>query len=118
MFNYPVVFFLLQLVSVQMPGQGTASSSAPAKSPDAARDPWAFNLTIDGYIIPHETSYANPVFSADHHWLHLEARYNYENLRTGSLWIGRNFSAGKKLVLTGIPHMASVCDPKSTAPVV
>jgi len=107
MFNYPVLFFLLQLVSVQMLGQGTASS-APAKSPDAARDPWAFNLTIDGYIIPHETSYANPVFSADHHWLHLEARYNYENLRTGSLWIGHNFSAGKKLVLNVTPMIGGV----------
>ena len=59
-------------------------SSAPAKPPAIVKNPWTFNLTTDGYIIPNETDYASPVLSADHSWLHLEARYNYENLRTGS----------------------------------
>jgi hypothetical protein len=41
-------------------------------------------------------------------WLHLEARYNYENLRTGSVWVGYNFSAGKKLVLDVAPVLGGV----------
>lgn len=101
------VLVVVVLMSGQMLGQGTASS-APAKSSDAAKNPWAFNLTIDGYIIPNETSYANPTFMADRHRLHLEARYNYENLRTGSLWVGYNFSAGKKLVLNVTPMIGGV----------
>jgi hypothetical protein len=44
--------------------------------------------------MPDGTSYVNPVFTADHKWLHLEARYNDEELHTGSLWIGYNFSRG------------------------
>ena len=88
-------------------GQETPAS-APAKSPPPAKNPWAFNLTTDGYIIPNETGYANPTFSANRTWLHLEARYNYENLRTGSLWAGYNFAAGKKLVLDVTPMIGGV----------
>ena len=95
------------LLSGQVLGQGTAEG-APAKSPDVAKNPWAFNLTTEGYIVPNETGYVQPVFTADHNWLHLEARYNYENLRTGSLWAGYNFSAGKKLVLNVTPMIGGV----------
>jgi hypothetical protein len=68
-----------------------ATGSAPVKTSPAEVQPWEYNLTVDGYIIPDGTSYVDPVFSADHNWLHLEARYNNENLRTGSLWVGYNF---------------------------
>lgn len=95
------------LLSGRILGQGTAAG-APAKAPDVAKNPWAFNLTTDGYIVPSETGYVQPVFTADHSWLHLEARYNYENLRTGSLWAGYNFTAGKKLVLSVTPMVGGV----------
>ena len=83
-------------------------SSAPAKPPSPVKNPWAFNLTTDGYIIPNGTDYVDPVFSADRSWLHLEARYNDENLRTGSLWVGYNFETGKKLVLDVTPMIGGV----------
>jgi hypothetical protein len=95
------------LLSVHGFGQGTASNS-PADPSDGAKNPWAFNLTTDGYIIPNETSYASPTFTADREWLHLEARYAYENLRTGSFWAGYNFSTGKKLVLSVTPMIGGV----------
>jgi hypothetical protein len=101
------VLAVVVLASVRMLGQGTAGS-APAQSSTTPKNPWAFNLTIDGYLIPNETSYANPTFTATRHWLHLEARYNYENLNTGSLWAGYNFSAGKKLVLNVTPMIGGV----------
>jgi len=46
--------------------------------------------------------------TADHNWLHLEARYNYENLRTGSLWTGYNFVAGHEFVLQVTPMFGVV----------
>jgi len=52
---------------------------------------------VDGYIPQNEDGYVSPIVAADHGWLHLEARYNYENLRTGSLWAGYNFSAGQEV---------------------
>jgi hypothetical protein len=45
---------------------------------------------------------------ADRDWLHLEARYNYEALETGSAWIGYNFSVGKKLALEFTPMLGGV----------
>src|SRR6266480_2439497 len=39
---------------------------------------------------------------------HLEARYNYESIKTGSLWLGYNFSVGKKLVLEATPMFGGV----------
>ena len=98
---------MVVLLSGQVLGQETAASAA-AKSPDAAKNPWAFNLTTDGYIVPNGQSYVNPVFSANRNWLHLEARYNSENLHTGSLWAGYNFAAGKKLVLNVTPMIGGV----------
>ena len=101
------VFAVIVLLSWRIFGQATQSST-PAKSPGPGKNPWAFNFTTDGYILPGETGYANPVFSANRTWLHLEARYNYEDLRTGSLWAGYNFAAGKKLALDVTPMIGGV----------
>jgi hypothetical protein len=101
------VLAVVVLLGRQALGQGTASGTPP-QPPDAARNRWAHNLTVDGYMIPNNQSYVNPVLTANRSWLHLEARYNYENLRTGSLWIGYNVSAGKKLVLNVTPMIGGV----------
>jgi hypothetical protein len=101
------VIVVAVLMSGSLLAQGTLSS-ALAGSPDAARKLWTYSITIDGYVIPDGTSYASPTFTADHDWLHLEARYNYENLRTGSLWAGYNFTAGKTLILNITPMIGGV----------
>jgi hypothetical protein len=84
------------------------TADAPGVSSNATPDPWAFSLTATGYVVPGGPSYLSPDFSADRGWLHLEARYNYEALETGSLWAGYNFSAGKKLVLDVTPMFGGV----------
>jgi hypothetical protein len=73
-----------------------------------SNNPWAFSLITDGYILPDQNSYVNPNFTADRGWLHLEARYNSENFRTGSAWIGYNFTAGEKLILNVTPMIGGV----------
>ncbi|MGC1449157.1 MAG: hypothetical protein WA830_03885 [Candidatus Sulfotelmatobacter sp.] len=84
------------------------SPSAPGVSSKATPSAWAFVLTTSGYIVPAGQSYVSPDFTADRGWLHLEARYNYEALDTGSLWAGYDFSAGKKLVLDLTPMVGAV----------
>ncbi|MES2220949.1 MAG: hypothetical protein V4587_08295 [Acidobacteriota bacterium] len=81
------------LVSGRALSQATPGS-AEIKSPASAVQRWNYTLTVDGYIAPYDTSFVNPIFTADHNWLHMEARYNDEDLRTGSLWIGYNFGRG------------------------
>jgi hypothetical protein len=85
------------------------AQAAPSNDSKASASAvWEFAITGDGYIVPHQDGYFSPTLAADHGWLHLEARYNYENLRTGSLWAGYNFTAGKKLVFKATPMIGGV----------
>ena len=85
-----------------------ATPCAPGVPSKATPNPWAFVLTTSGYIVPGGQSYVSPDFTADRNGLHLEARYNYEALQTGSLWVGYDFSAGKQLVLDLTPMVGGV----------
>jgi hypothetical protein len=70
-------------------------------------NPWEFTAEVDTYIIPHE-SYASPTFSADKNHLHLEAKYNNEDLDTTSLYSGYNFYTGETLQLRITPMFGGV----------
>src|SRR5262249_44183759 len=69
---------------------------------------WSFSAVAYTYIVPHSRSYVQPTITADREWLHLEARYNYEDLETGSLWVGYNFSIGDKISLNITPMFGGV----------
>jgi hypothetical protein len=60
------------------------------------------------YFPPEDDAFFSPTLAADRGALHLEARYNYEDLRTGSLFVGRNFAAGDELALTATPMLGLV----------
>jgi hypothetical protein len=88
--------------------QQTASATkASTPAPPAAKE-WSFYASALGYLIPEDRSYVSPVLTADRRSLHVEARYNYENLATGSLWLGRNFSFGRELTLEITPMIGGV----------
>jgi hypothetical protein len=90
--------------------QTQTDASTTAASTAAKASSWDFDVSISGYLVPHGQSYASPTFTGDHNALHLEARYNYEAQRTGSLWAGYNLSTstGKKLVLELTPMIGGV----------
>jgi len=69
---------------------------------------WSFSASAYTYIVPDDRNYVQPTFGADRDWLHLEARYNYENLETGSLWAGYNFSGGNKVPWEVTPMLGGV----------
>lgn len=77
--------------------------------------PWAVSLLVDGYYVPDEQGYVGPIITADRSWLHLEGRYNYEDLRTGSIWLGYSYNlssspvdALKKVDFTLTPMVGAV----------
>jgi hypothetical protein len=78
----------------------------PSEGTDAAL--WSFSASVFGYLVPDDRDFAQPTFTADRDWLHLEARYNYEELQTGSAWIGFNFSFGEELKLDFTPMLGGV----------
>ena len=71
---------------------GVARAAAPSTAPPA-RD-WSFALYLDGYMQPRVQSYLAPTVFADRGPLHLEARYNYEDRYTGSVFAGWSFAFG------------------------
>ena len=87
------------------------SQPAGQPAPTAAEDDpkaWSFSASVYGYSLPEESDYVQPTVTADRGWLHLEARYNYEDLKTGSAWLGYNFSGGQAFSWELTPMIGAV----------
>jgi hypothetical protein len=100
-----LVWVILFVPEAWAQSAGGVLTQTPAED-DAHR--WAFTASAYGYLVPDDQSYFSPIFSADHDWLHVEARYNYEDQRTGSIWVGYNFRAGQRLTLEATPMFGAV----------
>ncbi len=89
--------------------QSTNLPVAAATNPPEEEDEeaWSFSVSASAYFVPDDSDYVQPTFTADRGWLHLEARYNYESLETGSAWIGYNFS-GETLAWELTPILGGV----------
>jgi len=88
--------------------QTTGGPAAPPDTAEVDANRWSFAAAAYGYLVPDDQSYFSPTFRADHEWLHLEARYNYEDRQTGSLWVGYNLSFGDKLVFEATPMLGAI----------
>jgi len=88
----------------------TTSTNHPPVSvvEETAERKWSFSASAFAYFVPDSREYVQPTVTADRDWLHLEARYNYEDLETGSLWVGYNFSGGEKLSWEFTPMLGGV----------
>ena len=86
--------------------QATATPSAPTEESDDKA--WSFSALAYTYFEPDSGDYGQPTFTADRSWLHLEARYNYEAIDTGSAWVGVNFSGGERLAWEFTPMLGGV----------
>jgi hypothetical protein len=99
---------LAPLVLLLGHGLAQTANGSTSDSDDATAKQWSFSLSTLGYLVPQDQSYGSPTFTADHRWLHLEARYNYEGQETGSLWAGYNLSVGDRLVFEATPMLGAV----------
>jgi len=82
------------LVILALPGSVFAQDSDSVS--------WNFSAEANLYYYDGATLLL-PIFKADHNKLHLEGRYNYEDYRTFSGWIGYNIAGGEKLQFTVTP---------------
>ena len=93
---FQIVCLALVLCAFQALGQGTTNAPIPTNStPPTIEDEvkaWSFSASAYTYLVPDIRDYVQPTIAADHDWLHLEARYNYEALDTDSAWLGYNFA--------------------------
>lgn len=99
------------------PSTATAVGSTPPAGAEAGENEWSFSAYAYAYLVPDDSDYVQPTLTADRGWLHLEARYNYEDFNTGSLWFGYNLSAGNTLAVEFTPMIAAVAgDTDGVAP--
>ncbi len=107
-----IIGVALALSAGQALGRTATNEPAATNSPPPAvgndAKPWSFSASAYTYFVPDSRDYVQPTITADHDWLHLEARYNYEALDTGSIWLGYNFSGGGKLAWEIIPMLGGV----------
>ena len=91
------------------------SLKTPDETSDESEPPkWEFSLEAATYLAQHSRDYVNPNFAADNDWLHLEARYNYEALKTGSVWLGYNLHFDRELKFETAPALNGPFDLKFT----
>src|SRR5688572_25094286 len=83
----------LVLFACQTFGQTTAAESETERT-------WSFSASLYTYFVPDDREYVQPTITADRDWLHLEARYNYEEIDAASAWVGYNSSFGNDDGLT------------------
>ena len=105
-------FLALIAFAAVLAGDNALAQETPRRrrrvTEEADEEAWSFSASATTYIVPDFQEYVQPTFTADRGWLHLEARYNYENLETGSAWIGYNFSGGEKLEWEFTPMLGGV----------
>lgn len=65
---------------------------AAACAQDADSASWNFTTELNGYAFEGGDKFLLPVFKVDRDGLHVEARYNYEDMQTFSFWTGYNWS--------------------------
>ena len=86
----------------------SADGAPPSLQAGQGGSDWSFSASAYNYLVPDSRDYVQPTITADRRGLHLEARYNYEDLETGSVWVGYNFSVGEKLTLDITPMLGGV----------
>jgi len=80
----------------------------PDQPPASATSSWSGSASLFTYAVPEDDNFVQPTVGVDHDWLHLEVRFNYEDLDTASTWGGRMFSAGEHVQLEITPMAGAV----------
>ena len=64
----------------------TPTNAPPAAATNETEKSWSVSVSAYTYVVPDDDNYVQPTIAVDHERLHLELRYNYEALKTGSAW--------------------------------
>jgi hypothetical protein len=95
-------------VSVVRGGAQTCGGTQAPAMEEAEERSWSGSGSIFTYVLPDEENFVQPTAAVDHAWLHLEVRFNYEDLDTASVWAGRTFTVGERLALEITPMGGAV----------
>jgi hypothetical protein len=78
---------------------------APMPAPPAAP---AVEAVVYGFVVPDQDNFVIGDAWVDVRGLHIEARYNYEGLHSGSIFLGANASAGDTIAMSATAMVGGV----------
>lgn len=93
-----LIFFTIALLPVSLIAQQSENPKVKKWNHELFTD---FTFFKDDFIFV-------PDYRVNNGNLHLQARYNYEDLETGSVWIGYNLEAGNELSFEFTPMIGGV----------
>jgi hypothetical protein len=73
-----------------------------------AAQEWEFDASAALYLLPDEEDFVQPTLRADRGLLHLEARYNYEDRHSTSVFAGWNLGVGQEAQLALTPMIGGL----------
>jgi hypothetical protein len=83
--------------------QTSSPATAPAQPRRAAASPWTGTITFAANFFPDDHDLLQPTVYVDRGALHLEARYNYEDTDSTSVFAGWNLEFGSSLKFAIVP---------------
>ena len=93
-------------------GSGDARAADPARVEQrdlsAPAERWTYAVSAYYFAFPHESDYWVGLATANRGDLHLQARYNYENINAGSIFAGWTFAAGETFSVSLTPIVGAV----------
>ncbi|MCL4787688.1 MAG: hypothetical protein KJ070_12985 [Verrucomicrobia bacterium] len=102
------------LLALPAPAQNTTvmepivTTNSPVPIEEPKDEGWSFGVSAYQFFVPDDNDYFQPTITLDHKWLHLEGRYNYEDLHTASFWAGYNFGGGETVAWEFTPMLGGV----------
>jgi hypothetical protein len=69
---------------------------------------WSLSASAATYFLPDDDDYIQPTVAVDRGPLHIEGRYNYEDRRSGSAFIGVNLEFGQAITIQLTPMLGAV----------
>jgi hypothetical protein len=85
-----------------------AQSAPPQLAREEPQDEWEFATSVFYSDPPGSEDRLTPILYADRGPLHLEARYNYEDLETLSVFAGWTFETGEEVAVSFTPMLGAV----------
>jgi hypothetical protein len=103
-----IVFIAALLFNaMQVTGQ-QAPDDALRESADTLAAPWSGSAAAYYYMLPEEKNTTTLFLYVDYNSIHMEARYNYEDEQTVSLFGGYRFETGNELLFGATPLIGIV----------
>jgi hypothetical protein len=104
------LFTLVVLTGLLAPSAATAQTPDTAATSAAATEAraWAFTAAAYTYFLQDDPDYVQATATADRAALHLEGRYNYEEINAASAWLGYNLAAQGSVALAFTPIVGGV----------